>query len=52
MKTQVNKATVDTAKETNINKKNYKSRNKFCFKKKTFQNEKKGIIIFCEIFSQ
>ena len=48
----VNKATVNTAKETKINKKNHKSRNEFCFKKKTFHDEKKGIIVFYEIFSQ
>ena len=47
----VNKITVDNAKETMINK-NHKSRNEFCFNKKTLHNENKGIIVFCEIFSQ
>ena len=51
MKTAVNKATVDTAKETKINN-NHKSRNEFCFKKKTLHNEKMGIIVSWEIFSQ
>ena len=46
----VNKATVDNAKETKIN--NHKSRNEFCFKKKTLHNEKRVFIVFCEVFSQ
>ena len=46
MKTPVNKATVDTAKETKITN-NHKSR-----KAKTLHNEKMGIIVLCEIFSQ
>ena len=45
-----NKATVDTAKDTNINN-NHQSRNEFCFKKKALPNEKE-YIVFCEIFSQ
>ena len=49
-KTPVNQATVDNSKETEINN-NHKSRNEFCFKKKTLHNGKKGIV-FCEIFSQ
>ena len=51
MKTPVNKATENTAKETKISN-NHKRRNEFRFKKKTLHNEKKGIIVFCEIFSQ
>ena len=51
MKTPVNKATVDTAKEMKINN-NHKSRNQFCFKKKTLHNEKTSIIVIHEIFSQ
>ena len=48
----VNKATAkDTAKETKINN-NHKSRNEFCFKKKNPSQWKKGIIVFCEAFSQ
>ena len=31
---------------------NHKSRNEFCFKKKTLHNGKKGIIVLCEIFNQ
>ena len=50
MKTEVNKATVDTAKETKINH-NHKGRNEICFKKKILHNEKVGIAL-CEIFSQ
>ena len=46
----VNKATVDTAKETKINN-NHKIRNEICFKKKTLHSEKMGIVL-CEIFSQ
>ena len=30
----------------------HKSRNEFYFKKKTLHNEKKGIIVLCEIFGQ
>ena len=41
----------DTAKETKINN-NHKHRNEFCFKKKTLHNEKMGIIVSWEIFSQ
>ena len=52
MITQVKKATVDTAKETKINKKNHKSRNEFCFKKKTLHNKARALLFFCEIFSQ
>ena len=51
MKTLVNKATMNTAKETKISN-NHKRRNEFRFKKKTLHNEKKGIIVFCEIFGQ
>ena len=50
METAVNKATVDTAKETKINN-NYKSRNEICFKKKTLHNEKMSIVL-CEILNQ
>ena len=46
----VNKATVNAAKETKINN-DHKSRNEFCLNKKTLHNEKKGIIVFCEICS-
>ena len=50
---RVNKATVNTAKETKINNEiKNKSRNEFCFKKKKPHKEKKGIIVFCEIFCQ
>ena len=45
VKTPVNKAIVDNAKETKINN-NYKSRNEFCFKKKTLQNEKRVLLFF------
>ena len=45
MKTPGNKATVDTAKETKINN-NHKSRNEFCFKKKTLLNEKRLLLLF------
>ena len=42
----VNKATAkDTAKETKINN-NHKSRNEFCFKKKTLHNEKRVLLLF------
>ena len=51
MKAPENKATADNSKETKINN-NHKARNEFCFKKKTLHNEKKGIIVFYEIFSQ
>ena len=51
MKAPENKAAVNNAKETKINN-NHKSRNEFCFKKKTLHNEKKDIIVFCEVFSQ
>ena len=51
VKTPVNKATVNAAKEAKINS-NHKSRIEFCFKKKTLHNERKVIIVFCEIFSQ
>ena len=44
-KTPVNKATVDNAKETKINN-NHKSRNEFCFKKKTLHNEKRVLLLF------
>ena len=47
----VNKTTVDTSKEAKINN-NHKSRNEFCFKKKILHNEKKIVIVLCEIFSQ
>ena len=47
----LNKATVDTAIKTEINN-NHKSRNELCFKKKKPSQLKKGIIVFCEIFSQ
>ena len=50
METAVNKATVDTAKETKINN-NHKSRNEICFKKKTLHNKKMGIVLY-ETFSQ
>ena len=51
MKTQVNKATVDTAKETKINN-NLKAEMNVVFKKKTLHDGKKSIIVFCEICSQ
>ena len=41
----VNKATVDNAKETKINN-NHKSRNEFCFKKKTLHNEKRVLLFY------
>ena len=44
---QINKATVDTAKEMKINN-NHSSRNKFCFKKKTLHNEKRVLLFFKE----
>ena len=51
MKTPVNKATEDTAKESKINN-NHKGRNEFCFKKKPLHNEKRVLLFFCEIFNQ
>ena len=48
MKTPVNKATVDTAKEIKFNN-NHKNGNEFCFKKKNPSQWKKGIIVFCEV---
>ena len=50
LKTQVNKTKVQTAKEKQINN-NHWSRNKTCFKKKNFHDEKRGTIFSCEIFS-
>ena len=44
----VNKATVDNAKETKINN-NHKSRNEFCFKKKTLHNEKRVLLFFVKL---
>ena len=40
-----NKGTVDTIKEMKINN-NHKSRNEFCFKKKTLYNEKRVLLFF------
>ena len=48
---QVNKTTVDTAKEKKINN-NHQSKNETCFKKKTLHDEKKGITLFCVFLSQ
>ena len=45
VKTSINKATVDTAKETKINN-NHKSRNELCFKKKALHNEKRVLLFF------
>ena len=51
MKTAVNKATVDTAKETKINN-NHKSRNEFCFqsilKYKIQQKNRKCLEVCCK----
>ena len=44
----VNKATADIAKETKINN-NHKSKNEFCFKKKTLCNEKR-VLSFLQNF--
>ena len=44
----VNKATVDTADETKINN-NHKSRNEFCFKKKTPHNEKRVLLFYVKL---
>ena len=48
VKMPLNKATVDTADETKINN-NYKSRNKFCFKKKTLHNEKRVLLFYVKL---
>ena len=45
MKTPVNKATVDTAKEIKFNN-NHKNGNEFCFKKKILHNEKRVLLFF------
>ena len=48
MKTPAKKVTVDTAEETKI----IKAEMNFVLRKKTLRNEKMGIIVVCEIFSQ